>query len=138
MMFYYSKTTNAFYLADSIESYKAAGTWPEDATKIETNIAQEFMQAPQAGKIRVAGENGLPAWGDIPPPTEETLTITAELQRQSLLSRAELEIQWRQDAIDLGIAADEESTVLTEWKKYRIQLMRVDLSSPLWPEIPSD
>ncbi|MGA3715764.1 tail fiber assembly protein, partial [Escherichia coli] len=38
------------------------------------------------------------------------------------------EICWRQDAVDSGIASAEEINALAEWKKYRVLLMRVDIS----------
>ncbi|HBE5013452.1 TPA: phage tail protein [Escherichia coli] len=52
---------------------------------------------------------------------------------------ADAEISWRQDAVDEGIATKEETAALTEWKKYRVLLMRVDTSlAPNidWPEVP--
>ncbi|MBJ9238943.1 tail fiber assembly protein [Citrobacter braakii] len=54
-------------------------------------------------------------------------------------SIADAEISWRQDAVDAGIATKEETAALTEWKKYRVLLMRVDTSlAPNidWPEVP--
>ncbi|HBB5094770.1 tail fiber assembly protein [Escherichia coli] len=137
-MFYYSKTTNAFYLADSIENYMAAGTWPDDANEIDTEIAHVFMQAPPSGQCRIAGKDGLPAWGDIPPPTAEEQAITAGMQQQSLLSRASREIQWRQDAVDADIVTEKELNELKEWKHYRVLLMRVDIEIEdiAWPKLP--
>ncbi|EAR2170822.1 hypothetical protein EIR07_22295 [Salmonella enterica] len=35
------------------------------------------------------------------------------------------------------MATDEEKAQLDEWKKYRVQVNRVDTASPTWPEIPS-
>ncbi|EDS2906156.1 tail fiber assembly protein, partial [Salmonella enterica subsp. houtenae] len=35
------------------------------------------------------------------------------------------------------IATDDEKAQLTEWKKYRVLVNRVDTSRPIWPEIPS-
>ena len=62
----------------------------------------------------------------------------AEQQRQSLLNRASQEIAWRQDAVDAGIATDEETTALAEWKKFRVLLMRVDTAKPEWPTPPGE
>lgn len=62
----------------------------------------------------------------------------AEQQRQSLLNRANQEIAWRQDAVDVGIATDEETTALVDWKKYRVLLMRVDTAKPDWPTLPGE
>ncbi|EFE1629557.1 tail fiber assembly protein, partial [Escherichia coli] len=35
----------------------------------------------------------------------------------SLRAIADAEIAWRQDAVDVGIATDEETVALAEWKK---------------------
>ncbi|ECW0880022.1 tail fiber assembly protein, partial [Salmonella enterica subsp. enterica] len=41
-----------------------------------------------------------------------------------------------QDAVDLGIATDDEKAQLDEWKKYRVLVNRVDTSAPSWPDKP--
>ncbi|WP_241232571.1 tail fiber assembly protein, partial [Escherichia coli] len=54
--------------------------------------------------------------------------------------KADSEISWRQDAVDADIATDEETSTLTEWKKYRVLLMRVDTSTAPdieWPTPPA-
>ncbi|EIH6329739.1 tail fiber assembly protein [Escherichia coli] len=56
----------------------------------------------------------------------------------SLRAIADAEIAWRQDAVDVGIAKDEETVALAEWKKYRVLLMRVDTAKPVWPTHPED
>lgn len=61
----------------------------------------------------------------------------AEFQRSLLLTAANTEITWRQDAVDVGEATGEEATALTAWKKYRVQLMRIDLADPEWPPVPA-
>ncbi|HHG0003449.1 TPA: tail fiber assembly protein, partial [Escherichia coli] len=35
------------------------------------------------------------------------------------------------------IATAEETAALSEWKKYRVLLMRVDTSNPVWPTPPA-
>ncbi|ECN9829095.1 tail fiber assembly protein, partial [Salmonella enterica subsp. enterica serovar Tennessee] len=54
-----------------------------------------------------------------------------------LLQMASGKIAPLQDAVDLGLATDEEKSQFAEWKKYRVLVNRVDTSSPIWPEIPS-
>ncbi|WP_347004164.1 tail fiber assembly protein [Enterobacter roggenkampii] len=64
---------------------------------------------------------------------------TAQLTRSALLTTANAEISWRQDAVDAGIATAGETAALAEWKKYRVLLMRVDTSkAPVieWPTQP--
>lgn len=51
-----------------------------------------------------------------------------EQKKAKLRSIADTEISWRQDAVDGGITTKEETAALTEWKKYRVLLTRVDTS----------
>lgn len=60
----------------------------------------------------------------------------AETQKAQLRAAATDEIVWRQDAVNSGIATEEEATALDEWIKYRVLLMRVDTTKPLWPTPP--
>ena len=71
-------------------------------------------------------------------PTLEELMAIAEDRKLSLKAQADSEIAWRQDAVDAGIATDEETAALSEWKKYRVLLMRVDTAKPVWPVNPQD
>ncbi|ECG3494494.1 tail fiber assembly protein, partial [Salmonella enterica subsp. enterica serovar Hadar] len=61
----------------------------------------------------------------------------AEGTKSRLLQMASGKIAPLQDAVDLGLATDEEKSQFAEWKKYRVLVNRVDTSSPIWPEIPS-
>lgn len=71
-----------------------------------------------------------------PPPTAEQLAEQAEEKRTQLRSVADSEIAWRQDSVDADIATDEEVAALAEWRKYRVLLMRVDTTAPVWPKLP--
>ncbi|HAS1002157.1 TPA: tail fiber assembly protein [Enterobacter cloacae] len=65
----------------------------------------------------------------------------AEATRQSLLAFAAQSIAPLQDAVELDIATDTEIMLLTSWKKYRVLLNRLDVSTApevSWPEVPSD
>ncbi|WP_422615852.1 tail fiber assembly protein [Photorhabdus cinerea] len=59
-------------------------------------------------------------------------------QRYYLLEQAAIKMAPLQDAIDLGIATDNEITNLMGWKKYRVALNRMDTSAQniKWPELP--
>lgn len=73
-------------------------------------------------------------------PTHEQLVAQADQEKSTLRLTADSEIAWRQDAVDAEIATDEEITVLTGWKKYRVLLVRVDTSTAPdidWPEKPA-
>ncbi|MCF6480618.1 tail fiber assembly protein [Escherichia coli] len=68
--------------------------------------------------------------------SQSELIADAEAMKSNLKSKADSEIAWRQYAVDKGIATVEESAALDEWNLYRVQLMRVDTSKPVWPEKP--
>ncbi|EOU2322028.1 tail fiber assembly protein [Yersinia enterocolitica] len=64
---------------------------------------------------------------------------TAAQKKGVLRSAVDNEIDWLQDAVDAGIATQEETSALSEWKKYRVLLMRVDTSKAPdieWPTPP--
>ncbi|EEJ2566847.1 MULTISPECIES: tail fiber assembly protein [Enterobacteriaceae] len=133
----FSAKKNAFFPVELKSSYQKAGEWPNDGIEIEDSVATEFMQEPPEGKYRnvIAG---MPAWVDIPPPTQEELSAVAELKKANLRMRADSEINWRQDAVDAGVATEEETAALSEWKRYRVLLMRVDTEKPVWPTTPGE
>lgn len=133
--YFYSAKENAFFPESLREQYEMAGSWPDDGIKVSEDYFESFSVVP-SGKIRVAGDNGLPVWVDAPPPTQEELNAANDKKLQSLRKVADSEIAWRQDAVDADIATDEEVADLAAWKKYRILLMRVDTSDPQWPEMP--
>ncbi|HFW4307926.1 TPA: tail fiber assembly protein [Salmonella enterica subsp. enterica serovar Yarrabah] len=60
----------------------------------------------------------------------------AEGTKSRLLQMASEKIAPLQDAVDLGLATDDEKAQLDEWKKYRVLVNRVDTSNPDWPEQP--
>ncbi|HHJ4349391.1 tail fiber assembly protein [Citrobacter freundii] len=138
--FYYSPTKNAFYCELHQEQYALAGTWPADAVAVDESVYTEFATTTAtAGKMRVAGTDGMPAWGDIPAPTKEELIASAGKEKELRISEASAKISPLQDAVDLGMATDEEVVQLTEWKKYRVLLNRVDISEAPdinWPDAP--
>ncbi|EKK0132440.1 tail fiber assembly protein [Salmonella enterica] len=61
----------------------------------------------------------------------------AEETKSRLLQMASEKIAPLQDAVDLGLATDDEKAQLDEWKKYRVLVNRVDISKPDWPEQPA-
>ncbi|EKT1386840.1 tail fiber assembly protein [Salmonella enterica] len=42
-----------------------------------------------------------------------------------------------QDAVDLDEATNKEKASLLAWRKYRVQVNRVDTLKPVWPEKPA-
>ncbi|WP_024244885.1 tail fiber assembly protein, partial [Escherichia coli] len=60
-------------------------------------------------------------------------------QKNSLMQVASEHIAPLQDAVDLEIATEEETSLLEAWKKYRVLLNRVDTSTAPdieWPTNP--
>lgn len=75
---------------------------------------------------------------EVLPPKSERIA-DAENIRESLLSEATSAIAPLQDAVDLGIATNDEVKKLTSWKKYRVLVNRTDTSNAPdvnWPEKP--
>ena len=65
----------------------------------------------------------------------------AEETKKSLMQVASEHIALLQDAVDLEIATEEEASLLTAWKKYRVLLNRIDTSTAPdidWPTIPAE
>ncbi|MKN54634.1 tail fiber assembly protein [Salmonella enterica subsp. enterica] len=61
----------------------------------------------------------------------------AEGTKSRLLQMVSEKIAPLQDAVDLGEATDDEKARLLAWRKYRVQVNRVDTSDPDWPEKPA-
>ncbi|WP_312803979.1 tail fiber assembly protein [Atlantibacter hermannii] len=75
----------------------------------------------------------------IEPPSQAQLVAAAEQEKQYRLTVANNQIAPLQDAVDLDMATDEEVRLLSEWKKYRVLVNRVDTNkSPAiqWPPQP--
>lgn len=72
--------------------------------------------------------------------TEQKNALISEARENKsvLARRAADEISWRQDAVNLNEATEDEISALKKWQLYRVELNRVDLTSGtiLWPEIP--
>lgn len=137
----YSPSKNAIYPAEFYSYYDAAGVWPADGIEISDEDAVLFNGSNEPSGKMVSMVDGKLCWIDRPAPvlTTEELIARAEQQKQTLRQTADAEIAWRQDAVDVGIATDDEALQLTEWKRYRVLLMRVDTSKAPdieWPTKP--
>ncbi|MBS9422506.1 tail fiber assembly protein [Photorhabdus caribbeanensis] len=135
----FSALNKAFYPLSLQQDYIEAGSWPNDSISVTDDIFNEFSGIPPIGKILSSGEDGLPCWEDIPPPTKEELISVAENQRTQFISIANEKIMPLADAMELDIATDEEMLLFKEWKKYRVMLNRVDTSTAPeidWPIAP--
>ncbi|MGJ0629784.1 tail fiber assembly protein [Xenorhabdus bovienii] len=75
-----------------------------------------------------------------PPISKGQYIEGAEAQKRQFMRVARERIDICQDAVDLDIATDAEKSALTEWRKYRVLLNRVDCTSApdvKWPEQPT-
>ncbi|EPM9218648.1 tail fiber assembly protein [Salmonella enterica subsp. enterica serovar Newport] len=61
----------------------------------------------------------------------------AEETKSRLLQIASEKIAPLQDAVDLDEATNKEKASLLAWRKYRVQVNRVDTLKPAWPEKPA-
>lgn len=140
-MYQYSPSKNSFYPDDLLSVYEDAGTLPNDLTPASEAVFREFTATPSIGKMRVAGSDGLPAWGDIPPPTFEELIATAEHTRQQLLAHADaVMLDWRTELM-LGEISDANRTKLSAWLAYKNEVKAVDVKTDPenfnWPTLPA-
>lgn len=135
--YYYSAKMGRFYIDSARSSYEqSADGWPSDAVIVKDKDYAALFAGQSAGKQIVANDKGYPVLADPAPPSPELLVIMAEQKKVALRAAADVEISWRQDAVDAGIASDDESAALIEWRKYRVMLMRVETNKPVWPAPP--
>ncbi|HCX4521977.1 TPA: tail fiber assembly protein [Escherichia coli] len=141
--FFYSASQNIILWSSLKDEFKANDSWPDDALALTDEQAEEFINSPPEGKIRVAGEDGFPAWIDLPPPTHEELIADADSQKQYLIEQANDYInskQWPGKAA-LGRLKDSEKEQYNLWLDYLDALEAVDTSSapdinwPIPPEV---
>lgn len=135
----FSKANNAFYPLSMKADYEASNTWPGDGIIVDAAVFMEFTAQAPEGKMRGSNKKGEPSWVDVPPLTKEESIAQANGIKNTLRSAADSEIAPLQDAVDLGIATDNESQRLMEWKKYRVLLNRIDTTMTpdiIWPDIP--
>lgn len=137
--YFYSSSENAFYPVALKEDYLSAETWPVDGVEINDDKALIFMGEPPEGQVRVAGDDGLPCWVDIPPPTQEELIAQADTTKEALISSAKETISLWQTELQLGVISDEDKASLIAWMKYIKAVQAVDTSKApdiAWPDKP--
>lgn len=112
---------------------------PVDAISISEEQYQKLLEGQRNGKFIQPDSAGAPKLVDELPLAYTELVDIAKGQRAEFLAIANMEIAWRQDALDAGIATKDETAALAAWRKYRVLLMRVDTSTAPhieWPEVP--
>jgi len=134
---FFSPSTGGFY-----EPAINGDDIPADAIEItaEDRDAMLLAQSQTPGGISIiVGEDGkLQAAPPPPPSAEETMANNAS-RRDWLMGDATQKIAPLQDAVDLGMATPEEEAALLAWKRYRVELNRMDLTlNPVtWPTPPA-
>lgn len=69
------------------------------------------------------------------------LVTEAKREKQELLTYANTQIEILKDAVDLGMATEDEKSLLLAWREYRVTLIRVDTSEApdlIWPDSPAN
>ncbi|HBC0587005.1 TPA: tail fiber assembly protein [Enterobacter cloacae] len=139
MGYVYCHATGAFY-NDALEAdYRSAGSWPDNYVTVLDDDYESLMAGQAVGKMIVSDNNGYPVLTEPPEPTHEEQINQASSQKLFLMKAANEIITPLEDAVELGIATDEEAATLLLWKRYRVLLNRLDLSNAPdieWPEKP--
>ncbi|MEB5675109.1 tail fiber assembly protein [Escherichia coli] len=136
----YDSKTNAFYPLILKADYERSGTWPESGVEVGEDVFLEFVRV-NPGKVRVAGEDGMPVWADAPEPTQEQLISSATREKKRRLDDANNYMnnkQWPGKAA-IGRLKGDELAQYNLWLDYLDALDAVDPSSApdiQWPEEP--
>ena len=131
--YYYSYSAKGFFWLG--ENDLKGNDIPADLIPVSDEEHAALFLGQERGKYINHTPDG-PALVDQPDYSPEELIAQAESKKSRLMQTANAEIAPLQDAVDLGIATTKEIAALSEWKKYRIMLMRVNTAKPLWPMPP--
>ncbi|HBE5557155.1 TPA: tail fiber assembly protein [Escherichia coli] len=139
----YSASNNSFFAKNYVAKYEQAGWELADIVEVTYDTYLEFIEdRTLQGKVRIAGDDGHPAWGEIPPPTHEEQIAAAELEKQQLINQVNGYInskQWPGKAA-IGRLKGEELAQYNLWLDYLDALELVDTSSAPdieWPTPPA-
>ncbi|EFN3864327.1 tail fiber assembly protein [Escherichia coli] len=108
----------------------------------EAIFREYFHDTPPDGKYRITGDDGMPAWADVPPPTREEQIASAETKKQQLINQANDYMNSRQWAgkAAIGRLKGEELAQYNLWLDYLDALELVDTSGAPdieWPTPPA-
>lgn len=144
MSYVYSAKNNAFFYKTELNLYENAGWDLSDVIDVSYDLFLEFTRdRNEEGFMRVAGDDGLPSWEKLPPPTHEEQIAAAELQKQRLTNQANEYMnskQWPGKAA-MGRLKDAEKAQYNLWLDYLDALEAVDTSSApdiKWPTPPGE
>lgn len=132
----YSVKNNAFFPTEFIDAYSDFDL--SDAVEVEDSVYLEFINPPD-GMIRVPGDDGLPAWGKIPPPTKEQLIEQAEAEKQRRIDEVHTETEMLRAKLALKRIRPDEEAMLIAWLDYLDLLEAIDTTIAPdidWPQKP--
>lgn len=125
----YAYANGCFYPLSMRSDYEMSDSWPTEYIEVTESVFTEFSATPPDGKIRGTGDDGMPAWVDIPPPTKEELIQTAENERERLLKHADdVMLDWRTELM-LGEISDANRAKLSAWLAYKNDVKSVDVTT---------
>lgn len=127
----YAYANGCFYPLSMRSDYEMSDSWPTEYIEVTESVFTEFSATPPDGKIRGTGEDGLPAWVDIPAPTQDELIAIAEAEKQRLIDEANAYMnskQWPGKAA-IGRLKGAELEQYGIWLDYLDALEAVDNSS---------
>ncbi|MFP4891214.1 tail fiber assembly protein [Paraburkholderia sp. EG304] len=112
---------------------------PADAVEIADETWATLLDGQSAGKRMSVDENGGPVLLDYPPPTDEQIAVINGAERSARLSVASSVAGALEDAVEFGTATEAQAALLQPWRKYRAQLLAVDLTAypAQWPDKPA-
>ncbi|EAV1591710.1 tail fiber assembly protein [Salmonella enterica] len=84
----YAFSNGNFYPFSMRAVYESSGSWPTEYIEIDESVFVEFSATPPDGKIRGTGDDGMPAWLDIPPPTQAEIVVEVEREKQRRIDAA--------------------------------------------------
>lgn len=134
----YFTPSNCGFIAAEFRNDGTHSEWPVDAVLLTDDETQTYWGQPAPAGKMLGAIDGRPAWVDFP---VEMQVANADSKKRALLQNATSEIAWRQDAVDTGIATDDDAALLLKWKKYRVLLMRVNTTTAPdieWPTQPEE
>ncbi|HDP9280819.1 TPA: tail fiber assembly protein [Escherichia coli] len=137
----WSAKYNAFFPVAMLSEYEASWEDLSDLIDVEDSVEIEFNREPPKGKVRIAGNDGMPAWGVIPPLSQEQLIEAAEISKLQLIEQANSFMnskQWPGKAA-IGRLTGDELAQYNLWLDYLDALESIDSSSTPdinWPAPP--
>ncbi|GAB5070982.1 tail fiber assembly protein [Citrobacter sedlakii] len=140
MDYLFSPSTRGFYPEPMRKIYEQAASLPSDTVVVSADVRDTYNGTPPPGKCLTAID-GLPAWGDIPPPSHVEMIQAAESERSRLLNYADsVTADWRTE-LALGEISDPDKAKLSAWMAYKRDVKAIPAEAAIatgfkWPSLP--